>query len=61
VWAPVFVAAATVDPDAVVIAVPIVALHLLGLPLGILVLIRVSARSFDALRALRRRVAAANP
>ena len=57
VWAPVFVAAATVDPDAVVIAVPIVALHLLGLPLGILVLVRLSARSFDAVRALRQRVA----
>jgi len=57
VWAPVFVAAATVDPDAVIIAVPIVALHLLGLPFGILVLIRLSARTFDALRALRRRLA----
>jgi hypothetical protein len=57
VWAPVFVAAATVDPDAVVIAVPIVTLHLLGLPLGILVLVRILARSFDAVRALRRRVA----
>jgi hypothetical protein len=57
VWAPVFVAAATVDPDAVIIAVPIVGLHLLGLPLGILVLVRLSARSFDALRALRRRLA----
>ncbi len=57
VWAPVFVAAATVDPDAVIIAVPIVGLHLLGLPLGILVLVRLSARSFDAVRVLRRRVA----
>jgi hypothetical protein len=57
VWAPVFIAAATVDPDAVAIAVPIVGLHLLGLPLGILVLVRLSARSFDALRALRRRLA----
>jgi hypothetical protein len=57
VWAPVFVAAATVDPGAVAIAVPILALHLVGLPLGILVLVRLSARSFDAVRALRRRVA----
>jgi hypothetical protein len=57
VWAPVFVAAATVDPDAVVIAVPIVTLHLLGLPLGILVLVRLSARTCDAVRALLRRVA----
>jgi len=62
VWAPVFVAAATVEPDAVIIAVPIVAVHVFGLPLGILVLIRLLARAFDAVRALRgpiRRVAAA--
>jgi hypothetical protein len=56
VWAPVFVAAATVDPDAVILAVPIVAVHVVGLPLGILVLIRALARSFDAVRALRRRI-----
>src|SRR5450631_1249017 len=56
VWAPVFVAAATVDPDAVVIAVPIVALHVIGLPFGILVLIRLLARTFDATRALRRHI-----
>ncbi len=56
VWAPVFVAAATVDPDAVIIAVPIVAVHVLGLPLGILVLIRLLARTFEAVRALRGRI-----
>lgn len=56
VWAPVFVAAATVDPDAVRLAVPIIALHVIGLPLGILVLIRLLARTFDALRALRQRI-----
>jgi hypothetical protein len=56
VWAPVFVAAATVDPDAVILAAPIVAVHVVGLPLGILVLIRALARSFDAVRALRRRI-----
>jgi hypothetical protein len=56
VWAPIFVAAATVDPDAVILAVPIVAVHVVGLPLGILVLVRVPARSFDAVRALRARI-----
>jgi hypothetical protein len=62
VWAPVFVAAATVEPDAVIVAVPIVAVHVFGLPLGILVLIRLLAGIFDAVRALRghiRRVASA--
>ncbi len=56
VWAPVFVAAATVDPDAVRLALPILALHVIGLPLGILVLVRLLARAFDALRALRHRI-----
>jgi hypothetical protein len=56
VWAPVFVAAATVDPGAVAIALPIVAVHVFGLPFGILVLIRLLARGFDAMRALRRRI-----
>jgi len=56
VWAPVFVAAATVDPDAVMLALSIIALHVIGLPLGILVLIRLLARAFDVLRALRRRL-----
>lgn len=56
VWAPVFVAAATVDPGAATIAVPIVAVHVFGLPFGILVLIRLLARAFDAMRALRRRI-----
>ncbi len=60
VWAPVFVAAATVDPDAVMLALPIIALHVIGLPLGILVLIRLLARTFDALRALRHRIHAAH-
>jgi hypothetical protein len=54
VWAPVFVAAATVHPDAVIVAVPIVLVHVLGLPLGILVLIRLMARTFDAIRAFSR-------
>ncbi len=56
VWAPIFVAAATVDPAAVDLVLPIIALHVIGLPLGILVLIRLLARTFDALRALRHRI-----
>jgi hypothetical protein len=54
VWAPIFVAAATVDPDAAIVAIPIVAVHVLGLPLGLLVVIRLSARTCDAVRALWR-------
>jgi hypothetical protein len=52
VWAPVYVAAATVDPDAIAIAVPILAVHVIGLPLGIFVLIRMMATALD----LRRRI-----
>ena len=48
VWAPVYVAAATVLPGAMFIAVPIVAVHLLGLPLGILVLVRLLVKVLDA-------------
>jgi hypothetical protein len=56
VWAPVFVAAATVQPDAIAVAVPIVAMHVIGLPLALLVVIRVLARACDGGRALWRRV-----
>ena len=52
VWAPVYVAAATAQPDALAIAVPIVILHLVGLPLGIFVLIRMMVTALE----LRRRV-----
>ena len=52
VWAPVYVAAATAQPDALAIAVPIVILHLVGLPLGIFVLIRMMLTALE----LRRRV-----
>ena len=54
VWAPVYLAAATVQPDALVVAVPILMLHLVGLPLGILALIRMMATALD----LRRRIGA---
>jgi len=52
VWAPVYIAAATVQPDAVAIALPIVAVHVIGLPLAIFVLVRVMAAALD----LRRRI-----
>ena len=52
VWAPVYIAAATVEPDAVAIALPIVAVHVIGLPLAIFVLVRVMAAALD----LRRRI-----
>src|SRR5438876_5528615 len=39
VWAPVYIAAATVQPDAVAIALPIVAGHVIGWPLATFVLI----------------------
>jgi hypothetical protein len=52
VWAPVYLAAASVQPEAAVIAVPIIAVHVIGLPLGLLVLVRMLAAAFD----LRRRI-----
>jgi hypothetical protein len=52
VWAPVYIAAATVEPDAVAIALPIVAVHVIGLPLSIFVLVRMMAAALD----LRRRI-----
>lgn len=44
IWAPVYVAAATVHPDAVAIAIPILLVHLVGLPTALLVSIRLLAR-----------------
>jgi hypothetical protein len=41
VWAPVYVAAATVRPEAAAIAIPILLTHLIGLPTAIFVAIRV--------------------
>ena len=55
VWAPVYVAAATVRPDALALAVPIVAVHLIGLPLALFVTIRAALGLFRLLRALVRR------
>lgn len=50
IWAPVYVAAATVNPDAVAIAVPILLVHLIGLPTALLVSIRLLARIVQAPR-----------
>jgi hypothetical protein len=52
VWAPVYVAAATVDPGAMAIALPILIVHIVGLPLGLFVLVRMMATALD----LRRRI-----
>jgi hypothetical protein len=46
VWAPVYVAAATVRPDALMLAVPIVIVHLVGLPLALFVTIRTMLAAF---------------
>jgi hypothetical protein len=54
VWAPVYLAAATTQPEAAVLAVPIIALHVIGLPLSLLVLVRLLAGAFD----LRARIGA---
>jgi hypothetical protein len=62
VWAPVYLAAATVHPDAIALAAPILALHLVGLPAGLLVGIRLLLVLFDSVASvLRRRPAAAGP
>jgi len=54
VWAPVYLAAATAQPEAAAIAVPIIMLHVIGLPLGLLFLVRLLAAVFD----LRQRIGA---
>jgi hypothetical protein len=50
VWAPVYLAAATAEPGAITIAGPIIALHLIGLPLALFVIIRLLAAAFDLRR-----------
>jgi hypothetical protein len=44
VWAPVYLAAATVRPDALALAMPILLVHLIGLPAALLIAIRLLAR-----------------
>jgi hypothetical protein len=55
VWAPVYVAAATVRPDDLALAVPILIVHLIGLPTALLVSIRLLARLVQIPRWLTRR------
>ncbi len=48
VWAPVYVAAATsAQPDAVAFAGPIIAVHVIGFPLGLFVLVKMVATALD--------------
>jgi hypothetical protein len=54
VWAPVYVAAAMVQPQLIVIAGPIVATHVIGLPAALLVTIRSLVGLLEALRWLVR-------
>jgi hypothetical protein len=55
VWAPVYVAAATVRPDALALAIPILLVHLIGLPAALLVSIRALAQIVEAPRWLAKR------
>jgi hypothetical protein len=50
VWAPVYVAAATVQTEAMAIALPIIAVHMIGLPAGLFVLIRLTSTALAARR-----------
>lgn len=55
IWAPVYVAAATVRPDTLAVAVPILLVHLIGLPLALLVSIRLMLQIFQAPHRLMKR------
>jgi hypothetical protein len=55
-WAPVYIAAATVEPRAIPIALSIVLSHMIGLPAAIFVLVRLLAATFDLLRAMLARM-----
>lgn len=56
VWAPVYIAAATVRPDAISIAGPIVAAHVIGLPALIFIAIRLTLQFFLLPRRLAQRM-----
>jgi hypothetical protein len=58
VWAPVYVAAATVDPSAMALALPIMLTHALGLPAALLVIIRVMSGLFTIPRRFLRKQSA---
>jgi hypothetical protein len=55
VWVPVYIAAATVHPDALPLAIPILLVHLIGLPTALLVAIRMLARIVQAPRRIAAR------
>ena len=54
VWAPVYVAAAVVQPELIVIAAPVVMTHVIGLPAALLVTIRTLVAALAAARWLVR-------
>jgi hypothetical protein len=54
VWAPVYIAAATVQPDLIILAAPLAATHVIGLPAALLVTIRIMVAVLSALRRLLR-------
>jgi hypothetical protein len=54
VWAPISLAAATMRPDAFVLAIPILLVHLIGLSAALLLAIRLMVRIVDAPRRLRK-------
>jgi hypothetical protein len=57
VWAPVYVAAASVQPDLIVIAAPVATVHVIGLPAALLVSIRILVALLATLRWLVRSAA----
>jgi hypothetical protein len=57
VWAPVYVAAAVVRADAIILAAPILAVHVVGLPTAILVAVRLLEKPFALVRLLAGSVA----
>ena len=52
VWSPVYIAAATVRPEAIAIALPIVMTHVIGLPAAIFAIIRLMLKAFDTSRVM---------
>jgi len=56
-WAPVYVAAAIVQPRLIVIAAPVAATHVIGLPAALLVTIRSAVAALAAVRWLLRAAA----
>lgn len=56
IWAPVYIAAATVRPEAISIAAPILAVHLIGLPAVMFVAIRLMLQFFLIPRRIARRM-----